>query len=105
MRMTCCIPSAAAVHYYNNNPRRLVSLVVRGMTGDYSWYSSAGKYMALYEEVTKPATDFTLTQPAETENPKEAPGSECPACGDRSQRGGRGNAQEGTCKTHPSQKG
>ena len=61
-----------AVHYYNNNRDVWYRLIVRGMTGDYSWYSSAGKYMALYEEVTKPATDFTLAQPAETENPKEA---------------------------------
>lgn len=32
------------------------------MTGDYSWYSSAGKYLALYEDVTKPATQFSLTE-------------------------------------------
>ena len=67
-----------AVHYYNNNRDVWYRLSVRGMTGDYSWYSSAGKYMALYEEVTKPATDFTLTQPAETENPKEAPAQSAP---------------------------
>ena len=67
-----------AVHYYNNNRDVWYRLIVRGMTGDYSWYSSAGKYMALYEEVTKPATDFTLVQPAETENPKEAPTQSAP---------------------------
>lgn len=67
-----------AVHYYNHNRDVWYRLIVRGMTGDYSWYSSAGKYMALYEEVTKPATDFTLTQPAETENPKEAPAQSAP---------------------------
>ncbi len=67
-----------AVHYYNNNRDVWYRLIVRGMTGDYSWYSSAGKYMALYEEVTKPATDFTLTQPAENENPKEAPAQSAP---------------------------
>ncbi len=67
-----------AVHYYNNNRDVWYRLIVRGMTGDYSWYSSVGKYMALYEEVTKPATDFTLTQPAETENPKEAPAQSAP---------------------------
>ena len=67
-----------AVHYYNNNRDVWYRLIVRGMTGDYSWYSSAGKYMALYEEVTKPATDFTLAQPAETENPKEAPAQSAP---------------------------
>ena len=67
-----------AVHYYNNNRDVWYRLIVRGMTGDYSWYSSADKYMALYEEVTKPATDFTLAQPAETENPKEAPAQSAP---------------------------
>lgn len=67
-----------AVHYYNNNRDVWYRLIVRGMTGDYSWYSSAGKYMSLYEEVTKPATDFTLAQPAETENPKEAPAQSAP---------------------------
>ena len=67
-----------AVHYYNNNRDVWYRLIVRGMTGDYSWYSSAGKYMALYEEVTKPATDFTLAQPAEIENPKEAPAQSAP---------------------------
>ena len=67
-----------AVHYYNNNRDVWYRLIVRGMTGDYSWYSSAGKYMALYEEVTKPATDFTLAQPAETENPKETPAQSAP---------------------------
>ena len=67
-----------AVHYYNNNRDVWYRLIVRGMTGDYSWYSSAGKYMALYEEMTKPATDFTLAQPAETENPKEAPAQSAP---------------------------
>ena len=67
-----------AVHYYNHNRDVWYRLIVRGLTGDYSWYSSAGKYMALYEEVTKPATDFTLAQPAETENPKEAPAQSAP---------------------------
>ena len=67
-----------AVHYYNNNRDVWYRLIVRGMTGDYSWYSSAGKYLALYEEVIKPATDFTLAQPAETENPKEAPAQSAP---------------------------
>lgn len=50
-----------AVHYYQNNREVWYRLIVRGMTGDYSWYSSAGKYLALYEDVTKPATQFSLT--------------------------------------------
>ena len=72
-----------AVHYYRNNREVWYKLIVRGMTGDYSWYSSAAKYMDMYERLAKPATDFTLTEeapaaaPAEvTENPKEAPVAE-----------------------------
>ncbi len=72
-----------AVHYYRNNREVWYKLIVRGMTGDYSWYSSATKYMDMYERLAKPATDFTLTEeapaevPAEvTENPKEAPAAE-----------------------------
>ena len=72
-----------AVHYYRNNREVWYKLIVRGMTGDYSWYSSATKYMDMYERLAKPATDFTLTEeapaeaPAEVaENPKEAPAAE-----------------------------
>ena len=71
------------MHYYRNNREVWYKLIVRGMTGDYSWYSSATKYMDMYERLAKPATDFTLTEeapaevPAEvTENPKEAPAVE-----------------------------
>ena len=72
-----------AVHYYRNNREVWYKLIVRGMTGDYSWYSSATKYMDMYERLAKPATDFTLAEeapaaaPAEvTENPKESPAAE-----------------------------
>ena len=67
-----------AVHYYQNNREVWYRLIVRGMTGDYSWYSSAGKYMALYEEVTKPATSFTLSE-EKPENPKPAPAAQAEA--------------------------
>ena len=60
------------MHYYQNNREVWYRLIVRGMTGDYSWYSSAGKYLALYEDVTKPATQFSLTE-EQPENPKAAP--------------------------------
>ena len=63
------------MHYYQNNREVWYRLIVRGMTGDYSWYSSAGKYMALYEDVTRPATSFTLTEET-PENPKTAPASQ-----------------------------
>ena len=68
-----------AVHYYKNNREVWYKLIVRGMMGDYSWYSSAGKYLALYEKLMKPATDFTLTEPAAQETPEqEAPVQETP---------------------------
>ena len=82
-----------AVHYYNHNREVWYKLIVRGMTGDYSWYSSAGKYLELYERLTKPVMDFSLVQeaapapaqeeapaaPAPQETPAEAPAAEAPA--------------------------
>ncbi len=74
-----------AVHYYKNNREVWYKLIVRGMTGDYSWFSSATKYMDMYERLAKPATDFELTEDApkaelsEAEAPvKEAPAPEAP---------------------------
>ncbi len=60
-----------AVHYYQNNHDVWYKLIVRGMTGDYSWYSSAGKYMELYESMLRPKTDFSLAEPKEAD--AEAP--------------------------------
>jgi hypothetical protein len=74
-----------AVHYYMNNREVWYKLIVRGMMGDYSWYTSAGKYMELYEKLIRPATDFSLTEPAEApapaaeEAPAEAPAEAAPA--------------------------
>ena len=91
-----------AVHYYKHNREVWYKLIVRGMTGDYSWYSSAGKYLELYERLIKPVTDFSLVQeaapapapeapapqeepaaapaaPAPQETPAEAPAAEAPA--------------------------
>ncbi|MBQ7488539.1 MAG: glycogen synthase GlgA, partial [Clostridia bacterium] len=42
-----------AVHYYTNNREVWYKLIVRGMMGDYSWYTSAGKYMDLYESLKR----------------------------------------------------
>ena len=64
-----------AVHYYKNNREVWYKLIVRGMTGDYSWYASAEKYMAMYERLAVPATEEEA--PVEvSENPKEAPAVE-----------------------------
>ena len=77
-----------AVHYYKHNREVWYKLIVRGMTGDYSWYSSAGKYLELYERLIKPVTDFSLVQeaapapspeaPAPQEAPAEAPAAPAP---------------------------
>ena len=64
-----------AVHYYKNNREVWYKLIVRGMTGDYSWFSSAGKYIELYEKVTRPVTEFHLAQEAAA---KEAKAEEVP---------------------------
>ena len=97
-----------AVHYYQNNREVWYRLIVRGMTGDYSWYSSAGKYMALYEDVTRPATSFTLTEET-PENPKDRPGFSgggrgCEGSGEGSAQGrgkaqGQARPQEGRCRS------
>ncbi len=60
-----------AVHYYKNNREVWYKLIVRGMTGDYSWYSSANKYMEMYDRLI---AQVEVEAPAEvTENPNEAP--------------------------------
>ena len=66
-----------AVHYYKNNKEVWYELIVRGMTGDYSWGVSAGKYLELYEKLVKPATEFSLAEEAKAEDvPFEAPAAE-----------------------------
>ena len=62
-----------AVHYYRNNREVWYKLIVRGMTGDYSWFASSGKYLALYEKMTKKATDFNLNGEAPAEKAEPAP--------------------------------
>ena len=69
-----------AVHYYRHNREVWYKLIVRGMTGDYSWYSSAGKYEALYEKLTRSVLDFSLAEPASAPAPvEEAPAEPAPA--------------------------
>ena len=68
-----------AVHYYKNNREVWYKLIVRGMTGDYSWYASANKYMEMYDRLlaqveAAPVAPEEPVAPAEvTENPNEAP--------------------------------
>lgn len=65
-----------AVHYYKNNREVWYKLIVRDMTGDYSWYSSADKYVDLYNRLlTVPAAEET---PAVEEKPvvEEKPAAE-----------------------------
>jgi len=60
-----------AVHYYKNNREVWYKLIVRGMTGDYSWAASAEKYMEMYDRLAVPATEEAPVEV--TENPNEAP--------------------------------
>ena len=66
-----------AVHYYKNNREVWYKLIVRGMTGDYSWYASANKYLEMYDRLialVEAAPEAPVEAPAEvTENPNEAP--------------------------------
>ena len=66
-----------AVHYYKNNREVWYKLIVRGMTGDYSWYASANKYMEMYDRLVaqvEAAPEEPVEAPAEVvENPNEAP--------------------------------
>ncbi|MBR5302337.1 MAG: glycogen synthase, partial [Clostridia bacterium] len=66
-----------AVHYYKNNREVWYKLIVRGMTGDYSWYASANKYMEMYDRLlalVEAEPEEPTEAPVEvTENPNEAP--------------------------------
>jgi len=62
-----------AVHYYKNNREVWYKLIVRGMTGDYSWYSSANKYMEMYDRLIAQVEAAPEAPVEVTENPKEAP--------------------------------
>ncbi|MBR3796827.1 MAG: glycogen synthase GlgA [Clostridia bacterium] len=59
-----------AVHYYKNNREVWYKLIVRGMTGDYSWYNSADKYLAMYDRLV---AQIEAAPAEETVNPNEAP--------------------------------
>ncbi|MBR4039086.1 MAG: glycosyltransferase, partial [Clostridia bacterium] len=59
-----------AVHYYKNNREVWYKLIVRGMTGDYSWYASAAKYMEMYDRLVAQVEEAPAEVP---ENPNEAP--------------------------------
>ena len=64
-----------AVHYYKNNREVWYKLIVRGMTGDYSWHASANKYLEMYDRLLALVEAAPEAEaPAEvTENPNEAP--------------------------------
>ena len=74
-----------ACDYYYNHKDVWALLQQRGMTGDYSWTNSAGKYMDLYkslvagvaEEVVEPiaepnpvVVEIAVEEPAPVEKPK-----------------------------------
>ncbi len=67
-----------AVHYYKNNREVWYKLIVRGMTGDYSWYNSADKYLAMYDRLVAQIEEAKAAAPEEPAaeeavNPNEAP--------------------------------
>ena len=69
-----------AVRYYNTNREVWYKLIVRGMTGDFSWYKSANKYLELYQKITAPATAFEMEEAPKAEEAapavEEAPKAE-----------------------------
>lgn len=58
-----------AVNIYYNDKDLWSTLRTRGMTGDYSWDNSAGKYIGLYERVLLQVKDMEMP----TAEPKKAP--------------------------------
>ena len=61
-----------AVHYYRHNREIWYRLIVRGMTGDYSWYTSAQKYHKLYDTLVESAKSFRARINAEIEAENKA---------------------------------
>ena len=55
-----------AIDYYNDHKDVWKKLQQRGMTGDYSWTNSAGKYLAMYEDLV---ASFVKVEEAPVEAP------------------------------------
>lgn len=66
-----------ALGYYHDRKDVWKKLQQRGMSGDYSWTNSAGKYVAMYEELAKAANQAEAPVEA-PEQPVEAPAPKKP---------------------------
>ncbi|MBE5804639.1 MAG: glycogen synthase GlgA [Clostridiales bacterium] len=67
-----------AIDYYNDHKDVWKKLQQRGMTGDYSWTNSAGKYLAMYEElcagvqkVDEAPAEVPAEEPAPVKKPRK----------------------------------
>ena len=69
-----------AVEYYHNNRDVWYKLIVRGMTGDYSWGRSADEYIKMYERLTTPPLEQPMPAvPAAAPAVEETPAADTPA--------------------------
>ena len=69
-----------AVEYFHNNRDVWYKLIVRGMTGDYSWSRSAGEYVKMYERLTTPPLEQPMpAAPAAAPVVEEAPAADTSA--------------------------
>ena len=68
-----------AVEYFHNNRDVWYKLIVRGMTGDYSWSRSAGEYVKMYERLTTPPLEQPMpAAPVVEEAPAATAAEEAP---------------------------
>lgn len=61
-----------AVDFYHNNRDVWYKLIVRGMTGDYSWGRSADEYVKMYEKLMTPPLEQPMPAEAAAMEPEEA---------------------------------
>lgn len=61
-----------AVDFYHNNRDVWYKLIVRGMTGDYSWGRSADEYVKMYEKLMTPPLEQPMPAEAAAIEPEEA---------------------------------
>lgn len=62
-----------ALDYYKNHKDVWALLQQRGMTGDYSWTNSAGKYLQLYSQLTSGNAEGETAEESHTAEPVEEP--------------------------------
>src|SRR5699024_3797512 len=65
-----------AVEYLHNNRDVWYKLIVRGMTGDYSWSRLSGEYLKMYERLTTPPLEQPMPAAPAVEEAPAAPAAE-----------------------------